>query len=97
MSLARRAPLLHLHFSMLGLARFPLALTQLVALQSLHATENHCAELPAGITALSRLTELRLGRFMDHDDPLQLQRKRPLWTCARWETCVASQHCASCP
>ena len=62
---ALRASLLHLHIGMLGLPRFPLALTQLVALESLDATENHFAELPGGITALSRLTELRLGRVQE--------------------------------
>ena len=69
---ALRASLLHLHIGMLGLPRFPLALAQLVALESLDATENHFAELPGGITALSRLTELRLGRLRDHSNPLQL-------------------------
>ena len=76
MSMARRAALPHLHCSMLRLARCPLALTQPAALESLHATANHCAGLPAIITALSRPTELRLGRVMDLDDPLQLQVKR---------------------
>ena len=66
---AMRASLRHLHIGMLGLPRFPLSLTQLVALESLDATENHFAELPSGITALSRLTELRLGRVLDDDDP----------------------------
>ena len=69
---ALKASLLHLQISFLGLPRFPLALTQLVALESLDATENHCAELPAGITALSRLKELRLGRLRGHSNPLQL-------------------------
>ena len=35
-------------------------------------------ELPAAITALSRLTELRLGQSVSQIDPLQLRRKRPL-------------------
>ena len=55
--------------------RFPLALTQLVALKCLKAERNHCAELPAAITALSRLTELMLGRILNWSDPLQLQAK----------------------
>ena len=74
---ALRASLLYLRIDYLGIQHFPLALTQLVALESLRMTENHCAELPAGITALSRLTKLRLGRLLDRDDPLQLHR-RPL-------------------
>ena len=79
-----RALLRHLHIGMLGLPRFPLALTQLVALENLDATENHFAELPANITALSRLTELRLGRVLDTidpkgvDDSLQLHGRWPL-------------------
>ena len=56
----------------------PLALTQLVALECLHASENDFAELPAGVTALSRLTELTLGRPMSYQDPLQLYEKHPL-------------------
>ena len=44
-----------------GLTQFPLALTQLVALKCLRASGNEFAELPAGISALSRLTALRLG------------------------------------
>ena len=58
-----RASLLHLRITFLGLPHFPLAVTQLMALKSLNASENHCAELPGGITALSGLTELRLGRI----------------------------------
>ena len=59
--------------------RFPQALTQLVALEHLNAKENDFAEVPAGITALSRLTELMLGRICLFDgDPLQLHAKRPL-------------------
>ena len=69
---ALRGSLLRLQISFLGLPRFPLALTQLVALESLDATDNHFAKLPRGITALSRLTELRLGRFRGHSNPLQL-------------------------
>ena len=48
-------------------------LTQLVALESLEASGNDFAEVPAGMTALSRLTELTLGRyacFASFDDPL---------------------------
>ena len=74
---ALRASLLHLEMSWLGLLRFPLALTQLAALESLDASDNHFAELPTGITALSRLTELRLGR-MCFEDTLQLVGKRRL-------------------
>ena len=65
----------HLDISGLRLAQFPLALTQLVAL--LNAKVNAFTQLPAGITALSRLTELALGRLISSEDPLQLQRKRP--------------------
>ena len=39
---------------------------------------NDFAELPAAITALSRLTELRLGRLISCHDPLQLHERRPL-------------------
>ena len=53
--------LLHLDISGLRLAHFPLALTQLVALEELDAGENDFVELPAGIVALSRLKELKLG------------------------------------
>ena len=70
--------LLHLDLSGLRLASLPLALTQLVALEGLVAHENEFAELPAGITALSRLTELWLGRVECPEDPLQLHEKRPL-------------------
>ena len=70
--------LLHLDFSGHQLTQFPLALTQLVALECLRASENEFAELPAAITALSRLTELRLGRASSWKDPLQLHEKRPL-------------------
>ena len=61
-----------------GLPHFPLAVTQLVALEGLHASWNEFAELPAGITALSRLTELRLGRSPLQKDPLQMRERRPL-------------------
>ena len=65
---ALRASLLHLHITFLALPHFPLALTQLVALESLDATQNHFSELPGGITALSRLKELSLGRIVDDYD-----------------------------
>ena len=61
-----------------GLAKFPTALTQLVALECLVAERNDFTELPAAITALSRLTELTLGRVMAKTDPLQVHGKRPL-------------------
>ena len=54
--------LLHLNVSWLVLPHFPLDLTQLVALESLDASHNNFAELPLGITALSKLTDLSLGR-----------------------------------
>ena len=69
--------LTHLNLKGLGLPQFPLALTQLAALECLQASWNEFAELPAGITALSRLTELRLGRLPSSKDPLQLHVKRP--------------------
>ena len=70
--------LLYLDLSGLELTRFPLAVTQLVAIRFLDVRKNKFSELPAGLTALSRLTELRLGRVMSDRDPLQLQVKRPL-------------------
>ena len=73
-----RSTLHHLDVSGLRLAQFPIALTQLVKLEYLNARENVFAELPAGITALSRLTELVLGRLLLCSDPLQLQTTRPL-------------------
>ena len=54
--------LLHLDISGLRLAQFPVALSQLVALKCLDASRNDFTELPAGITALSGLTEVTLGR-----------------------------------
>ena len=53
--------LLQLDISAFILPYFPLALTQLVALERLNAMWNQFAELPAGITTLSRLTQLMLG------------------------------------
>ena len=47
-----------------ALTQFPLALTQLVALEYLDASDNEFAELPVTITALSRLTQLLLGRLV---------------------------------
>ena len=75
---ALRLGLLHLDLQGRKLTRFPRALTQLVALEHLNVRENEFVELPAGITALSRLTELMLGRHIDFEDPLQLLEKRPL-------------------
>ena len=60
--------LLHLDFRGHRLRNFPLILTQLVALKCLNASENEFAELPAVITALSRLTELWLGGTMPRID-----------------------------
>ena len=71
------ATLLHLDIAGHMGTRFPQALTQLVALEHLNAKDSEFAELPAGITALSRLTKLKLGRVWD-EDPLQLLEKRPL-------------------
>ena len=73
-----RLKLLHLSFRGHKLAHFPLALTQLGALECLNAEGNECAELPAGIAALSRLTELTLGRAGLHmaDPPAD-----------EWESC----------
>ena len=70
--------LLDLKLSGLGLMHFPIALTQLVALRSLDASKNQFAELPAAITALSRLTGLALGRLMSRRDHLQLHETRRL-------------------
>ena len=69
--------LLHLSFDGHGYTQFPLAITQLVALESLNASKNDFAEVPAGITALSRLTMLRLGR-MAGKYPIHTRAKRPL-------------------
>ena len=75
---ALKTSLLSVDLTGLVLTRFPLALTQLVALECLRASENDFVALPASITALSKLTELRLGRVMSWSDPLQLSEKRPL-------------------
>lgn len=61
-----------------GLAHFPLALTQLVGLEILRVSGNEFAELPSGVTALSRLTELKVRRLLSHTDPLQVHETRPL-------------------
>ena len=70
--------LLHLNVSGLRLPHFPHALMQLVALKCLHAYDNEFAELPAGITALSGLKKLRLGRVDCPENPLQVHENRPL-------------------
>ena len=59
--------LLHLCCCGAGLTQLPLALTQLVALEHLDASKNSIVALPAAITALSRLTELVLGRACGRD------------------------------
>ena len=71
----------HLSFSGHGLIEFPLALTQLVALQHLDASRNEFARLPAGVTALSRLTELLLGRNARRD-PTSVTISCPPVVCA---------------
>ena len=63
---ALRSSLLHLCCSGSQLTQFPLALTQLVALEHLDASKNEFAVVHAGITALSRLTELVLGKSLCH-------------------------------
>ena len=70
--------LLHLDFSGRRLTCFPLAVTQLKVLECLNAERNDFAELPVAITALSRLRELRLGRVLSLDDPMQLREERAL-------------------
>ena len=70
--------LLHLDVSGHALTHFPLALTQLAALQCLRADRNEFVQLPTAITALSRLTELTLGRITPYEDRLQLHVRRPL-------------------
>ena len=66
--------LLQLDISGSLLSHFPLALTQLVALECLDASWNRFAKLPAGITALSRLKDLTLGRIFSSNDPLHGKR-----------------------
>ena len=69
--------LLHLDISAFALSHFPLAFTQLVALEFLDASSNQFADLPAGITAISRLTKLALGRCPNIRG-LQLPEQQPL-------------------
>ena len=66
------------YFCFSNITLFPWALTQLVALEHLDASGSGFMELPAAILALSRLTELALGRAYDCNDPFQLRTKRPL-------------------
>ena len=73
-----RTALRHLSISGQGFTHFPLALTQLAALECLAAEMNEFAVLPAGFTALSCLTTLSLGRIMSQADPLQMRETRPL-------------------
>ena len=73
-----KVTLLHIDFYGQRLAQFPLVLTQLEALVCLKATRNDFAGLPAGITALSRLTELKLVRVTPDNNVLQLHNKLPL-------------------
>ena len=75
---ALRSTLQHLNVEGHELTRFPLAVTQLAALECLMAGSNDFVELPTAITALSRLTELRLGRVRSSWDPLQRRAKHPL-------------------
>ena len=75
---ALRASLISVDLSGLRLAHFPLAMTQLVGLECLHASGNEFAVLPAGIVALSRLTELRLGRVFSDTDPVPMHDARTL-------------------
>ena len=70
--------LLHLDCSGAGLEQFPLALTQLVALEHLDAHDNDFTVLPAAFTALSRLTNLVLGRGGGSGDTLQQKERRAL-------------------
>ena len=74
--------LLRLSFHGHNVTQFPLALTQLVALQWLSVDMNDFTELPTATTALSRLVKLDLGRHMSIGDPLQLHDKQPLDVCA---------------
>ena len=67
--------LLHLCCCRAALTQLPLAIMQLAALEHLNASETSIAELPAGITALSKLTELVLGRCYRRE---YLHDKRPL-------------------
>ena len=69
---ALSSALRHLSFKGQRLAQFPLALTQLAALECLKADGNEFAEVPAGFTALSRLTELELGRVSPREGLVDL-------------------------
>lgn len=69
--------LLQLDCSAASLARFPLALAQLAALEHLDASNCTFAALPDAITALSRLTQLVLGRNRCCDMK-QLHTRRPM-------------------
>ena len=73
-----RPALLYLDVSGQQLTQFPLALTQLVALECLKLDGNDFAGLRAAITALARLTELRLGREVNPKDFLELPVMCPL-------------------
>ena len=75
---ALRSSLLYLRCNGTQLPQFPLALTQLVALEHLDASENEFAVVPAVITALSRLTGLVLGRCVKGADMLQKGEMHPL-------------------
>ena len=79
---ALSSSLLRIDITGQGLTQFPLALTQLEALECLRASGNEITELPTAITALSRLTKLTLGRSVSYNDPAQLLVKRTLDVCA---------------
>ena len=70
--------LVDLEVSGLRLTHFPDALTQLVALERLVANKNEFAKLPASVTALSRLTELALGRLVTGSGILRPHKIYPL-------------------
>ena len=88
-----RSTLQHVDCRGHALTQFPLALTQLAALECLRATDNDFAELPAAVMALSRLTELRLGRRMTSRTPFSCMTG-VFWMCARWGTCLAFRRSA---
>ena len=64
--------LLRLSLAGHGLDQFPMVVMQLVALEHLDMCGNGFAELPIAITALSRLTELILGRVLHMHEQLPL-------------------------
>ena len=70
--------MLHLSLAGHGLTQFLLVLTQLMALEHLDVRGNEFAELPVDITALSRLTELVLGRLVPEPESLHLHEQPPL-------------------